>query len=407
MTLLERFLKYISIDTKSDPSKKTTPSSKGQLELAKVLVKELNDLNADDIYFDENNCYVYAKIKGNDELPKIGFISHLDTSPDASGNDIDPRIINNYNGKNIKLNSNIKLKVNDNKDLKNHVGKTLITTRGDTLLGADDKAGVAEIMQMIETIKNTEINHGDIYVCFTPDEEIGNGTLNLDYEKFSPDFAYTVDGSTVGELSYENFNAATVKIDIKGINTHTGTAKGKMINAIQLATMINSLLPNERPENTEGYEGFYHLQDLSGDVSKAHMKYLIRDFDQDNFAKRKLILHEIIKRLNKKYNDCIEMNIKDTYYNMGNVISKNSDVITETKRAIKDCGIEPLIKPIRGGTDGARITQNGILCPNIGTGGHNFHSIYEYVTLEDMEKSVEILVSIIKRFSNSKEKTIN
>ena len=407
MTLLERFLKYISIDTKSDPSKKTTPSTKGQLELAKVLVKELNDLNADDIYFDENNCYVYAKIKGNDELPKIGFISHLDTSPDASGNDIDPRIINNYNGKNIKLNSNIKLKVNDNKDLKNHVGKTLITTRGDTLLGADDKAGVAEIMQMIETIKNTEINHGDIYVCFTPDEEIGNGTLNLDYEKFSPDFAYTVDGSTVGELSYENFNAATVKIDIKGINTHTGTAKGKMINAIQLATMINSLLPNERPENTEGYEGFYHLQDLSGDVSKAHMKYLIRDFDQDNFAKRKLILHEIIKRLNKKYNDCIEMNIKDTYYNMGNVISKNSDVITETKRAIKDCGIEPLIKPIRGGTDGARITQNGILCPNIGTGGHNFHSIYEYVTLEDMEKSVEILVSIIKRFSNSKEKTIN
>lgn len=407
MTLLERFLKYISIDTKSDPSKKTTPSTKGQLELAKVLVKELNDLNADDIYFDENNCYVYAKIKGNDELPKIGFISHLDTSPDASGKDIEPRIINNYNGKNIKLNSNIKLKVNDNKDLKNHVGKTLITTRGDTLLGADDKAGVAEIMQMIETIKNTEINHGDIYVCFTPDEEIGNGTLNLDYEKFSPDFAYTVDGSTVGELSYENFNAATVKIDIKGINTHTGTAKGKMINAIQLATMINSLLPNERPENTEGYEGFYHLQDLSGDVSKAHMKYLIRDFDQDNFAKRKLILHEIIKRLNKKYNDCIEMNIKDTYYNMGNVISKNSDVITETKRAIKDCGIEPLIKPIRGGTDGARITQNGILCPNIGTGGHNFHSIYEYVTLEDMEKSVEILVSIIKRFSNSKEKTIN
>ena len=407
MTILERFLKYISIDTTSDPSKNTMPSTKGQLELAKILVNELADLNVDDIYFDQDNCYVYAKIAGDNNLPKIGFISHLDTSPDVSGNNIDPRIINNYNGKNIKLNKKVKLNVINNKDLKNHVGKTLITTRGDTLLGADDKSGIAEIMQMIEIIKKSSMEHGDIYICFTPDEEIGNGTLNLDYEKFTPDFAYTVDGSEVGELSYENFNAATIKIDIRGVNAHTGNAKGKMINAIQIATLINSLLPDERPENTEGYEGFFHLKELKGDVSNAHMEYLIRDFNQDNFIKRKIILYEIIKKINQKYNNCIDMNTIHTYYNMSNIILKNSEIITGTKKAIKDCGIEPIIKPIRGGTDGARITYNGILCPNLGTGGHNFHSVYEYITLEDMEKVVEILLSIVKQFSRGNTKTIN
>ena len=406
MTLLERFLKYISIDTKSDPSKKTIPTTRGQLELAKILVNELAELNVDDISFDQENCYVYARIAGNDDMPKIGFISHLDTSPDVPGNNIETRIINNYNGRNIRLNKEVKLKVNDNKDLKNHVGKTLITSRGDTLLGADDKAGIAEVMQMIATIKKTSMEHGDIYICFTPDEEIGNGTLNLDYEKFAPDFAYTIDGSSVGELSYENFNAATIKIEIKGINTHTGSAKGKMVNAIQIATLINSLLPDERPENTDGYEGFFHLKKLNGDESNAHMEYLIRDFNQDNFAKRKMIIHEIVKQFNQKYNNCIEMDIKDTYYNMSNIISKNSEVIVGTKKAIKECGIDPIVKPIRGGTDGALVTYNGIICPNIGTGGHNFHSIYEYVTLEDMEKVVEILISIINQFSKNKEKII-
>ena len=402
MDLLERFLKYISIDTTSNSSKNKTPSTKGQLQLAKLLVKELKDLNVDELYFDDNNCYVYAKIEGNSELPKIGFISHLDTSEDACGKNIKPKIIYNYKGKDIKLNRNIKLSVKENLDLKNHIGKTLITTDGTTLLGADDKAGIAEIMQMIECLKNINEEHGDIFVCFTPDEEIGLGTLNINYEKFCPDFAYTVDGSTVGELSYENFNAATIKIDIKGVNAHTGTAKGKMINAVNIATIINSLLPNEKPENTEGYEGFFHLKELKGDVSNTHMEYLIRDFDKDNFARRKMIIFEIVKKLNEKYGNCIDLDIKDSYYNMSEIVSKKSDIIVKTKEAIKNAGINPYIKPIRGGTDGANITYDGIVCPNIGTGGHNFHSIYEYITLDDMNKTVEILLSIVKEFSDKK-----
>lgn len=402
MELLDRFLKYVSIDTTSFPTKLDTPTTKGQLQLAKIIIQELDELNVDKLYFDEEHCYVYAKIEGNEEMPKLGFVSHLDTSSDAKGNDIHTKIINDYDGGSVILSEDIILDPNDYKDLKNHIGKTLITTDGKTLLGADDKAGISEIMQMIEKLKNEKIEHGDIFICFTPDEELGMGTLHLDYGIFKPDFAYTIDGSSLGEISYENFNAATAKIKIKGNSTHTGTAKGKMINASRIAFTINSLIPNEIPENTEGYEGFFHLEEIKGDVANAELEYLIRDFDKKNFHNRKILLTEIVSKLNQKLNNCIELNIKDTYYNMKDEIGANSSIIEQTKKAMKKVNVEPIIYPIRGGTDGAEITKRGIICPNIGTGGHNFHSVYEYAVLEDMEKTVEILVSIVKQFSNNK-----
>lgn len=406
MTLLENFLKYVAIDTSSDATKNDTPTTKGQLELAKFLIQQLKKLEVDELHFDENYCYVYAKIKGEEDLPKIGFVSHLDTSPDASGRNINPNIIYNYDGKDIKLNEKVTLSINQYEDLKNHIGKTLITTDGKTLLGADDKAGIVEIMQMIKKIKSEEIQHGDILICFTPDEELGLGTLHLNYNIFNPDFAYTVDGSDLGELSYENFNAATAKISIKGNSTHTGSAKGKMINAARIAIEINNSLPNEIPENTDGYEGFFHLDKIEGTTSYAEIEYLIRDFDKENFNMRKKILTDIVSKFNESFNNCIDLNIKDTYYNMANYIENNSQIIEQTKEAIKKVNVEPIVHAIRGGTDGAKITSKGIICPNIGTGAHNFHSIYEYVLLEDMEKTVEILVSIVKQLSN-KEKIKN
>lgn len=404
MNILERFLKYISIDTTSNSLNDKNPTSKGQFELAKLLVKELNNINLDEIHYDDENCYIYGVLKGNENMPKIGFISHLDTSEDVSGNNIKPNIIDNYNGLDVNLENGIILSTKDYPNLKEHVGKTLITTDGSTLLGADDKAGIAEIMNMLEYFSNSNDEHGDIYVCFTPDEEIGLGTSNFKSKYFNPDFAYTVDGGGLGEFSYENFNAATANININGISTHCGTAKDKMINAGRVATLINSLLPEELPENTDGYQGFYHLDNLEGNVSNATMKYLIRDFDKDNFEKRKLILTTIIEQLNKKYNNCIEISIKDSYFNMMDVISKESYLIEGSKEAIKKIGVEPNIIPIRGGTDGTDISYMGIPCPNLGTGGHNFHSVYEYICLEDMEKSSEILVSIVNYFSKNKSK---
>ncbi len=399
MTVLDRFIKYISIDTTSDSTKNNTPSTKNQLKLAKMLIEELNLLNVDEIHFDNNNCYVYAKLKGNEKLPKIGFISHLDTSENAKGSDIKPQIIYNYDGTNIKLNENQIISSEIYTDLKNHKGKTIITTDGSTLLGSDDKAGIAEIMQMLEYYSSNNEEHGDIYVCFTPDEEIGLGTQNVDYDIFNPDFAYTVDGSSLGELSFENFNAANVSIEINGISTHTGDAKDKMVNAVHIATIINSLLPNELPENTAGYQGFFHLSNLEGDVSQAKMKYLIRDFDKVNFEKRKELLKTIIKQLNDRYNNCISYQINDVYYNMKDIIGNKKELIDKTILAMKQVNIKPIITPIRGGTDGAEISYSGIFCPNIGTGGHNFHSVYEYVCVEDMEKTVDLLISIVKQFS--------
>lgn len=340
--------------------------------------------------------------KRRKNLPKIGFVSHLDTSEDANSKNINPKIINNYDGKDVFLNKDIILSKDIYPDLINHAGKTLITTDGTTLLGADDKAGIAEIMSMLEYYSKSEKKHGDIFVCFTPDEEIGLGTLHFNKELFNPDFAYTVDGSSVGEFSYENFNAATATIEINGISTHCGSAKDIMVNAALIGTYINSLLPNEIPANTENYKGFYHLEEFNGDVRKASLKYLIRDFDKNNFENRKNIITKIVNKLNKKYNNCINLNIKDTYYNMYDIVKKEEKLINGTLNAITKTGIKPVILPIRGGTDGTNISYQGIPCPNLGTGGHNFHSIYEYICIEDMKKASEILINIIKEFAEQK-----
>jgi len=401
MDILERFLKYVSIDTTSDSSKTNTPSTEGQRKLAELLYKEMIDLGLDNIYYDQSYCYLYAVLKGNEALPKIGFVAHLDTSENACGKDVRPNIITNYDGNDIALNDNVILRPDIYPDLNKHIGKTLITTDGRTLLGADDKAGIAEIMSMLQHFSTSKEQHGDILVCFTPDEEIGLGTLMFDKNHFNPDFAYTVDGSGLGEVSYENFNAASATITIKGISTHCGSAKGIMINAGRLATFINSLLPNEIPENTEGYEGFFHLDEITGNVAEAKMKYLIRDFDKNKIEERKQILSGIVNSLNADFNNCIKLDIEDNYFNMYDIINNVPELIQNTLSAISNIGISPEVIPIRGGTDGAELSYLGIPCPNLGTGGHNFHSIYEYVCLEDMEKVSEELVSIVNQFSKT------
>ena len=404
MNTLERFLKYISIDTTSSSTANDTPSTIEQHQLAQLLVEELNNMNITNIHYDQKHCYVYATLKGKSSLPKIGFVAHLDTSEDAKGNNINPNIIPNYDGSNIHL-KGITLSPEQFPDLLNHIGKTLITTDGTTLLGADDKAGIAEIMSMLEYFSTSNEEHGDIIVCFTPDEEIGLGTMHLNKEYFNPDFAYTVDGSSLGEFSYENFNAATANIQINGTSSHCGTAKGQMINAIRIATIINSLLPQEEiPELTDQKEGFFHLEELSGNVNHASMKYLIRDFDKKQFEQRKKVLETIIESLNKKYKNCISLKIKDTYSNMYDVIKDEQTIIDTTISTIKDLDITPLIVPIRGGTDGTDISFSGIPCPNLGTGGHNFHSTSEYIALEDMNKTTEILISLIKTFAKQNQK---
>ncbi len=403
MNILERFLKYVSIDTTSDSTKEDTPSTENQRKLAEIIVNELRDLNLDDVYYDIDHCYVYGKLSGDESLPKIGFIAHMDTSEDSKGSEIKPNIIRNYKGEDIILKDNVTLKVDENPDLKNHIGKTIITSDGTTLLGADDKAGVAEIMDMLQTLSISDDKHGDIYICFTPDEEIGLGTLHLDKKYFTPDFAYTIDGSTLGEFSYENFNAASATINIKGVVYHLGHAKDKLVNAVHIATIINSLLPDEIPENSENRDGYFCLMNMSGSLEEANMKYLIRDFDSLNFEKRKNILKAIIEKLNKRYGNCISLDINDSYYNILQIIEKRPDLISNTVAAIKETGVEPFILPIRGGTDGCSLTYDGIPCPNIGTGGHNFHSKYEYVCLEDMMKVSEILLSIIRKFSKDKD----
>ncbi len=402
MNLLERFLKYININTTSNSEIGTTPSTSEQRILASLLVQELKDMKIDDIYYDSSNCYVYAMLDGNINVPSVGFVAHLDTSEDAKGDNIKPNIIKNYDGKDIILENGSVIKVKDNITLKEKIGKTIITTDGTTLLGADDKAGIAEIMTMLEHYSKTNEPHGDIYVCFTPDEEIGNGTKYLDYVCFNPDFAYTVDGEHLGEFSYNNFNAALVQIHIKGISSHTGMAKNKMINASRIATMINDLIPNKYPENTENYEGFIHLDKIDGNVERCELRYLIRDFDILEFEKKKELFRNIVKELNEKYPNLIKFRITDQYKNMYEKIKDNTKFIDITKEAIEELGIDVMEVPIRGGTDGTDISYNGIPCPNIGTGSHNFHSTYEYVCLEDMEQTKDILVNIVKKFAKTK-----
>lgn len=395
MTVLERFLKYINIDTSSSSISETTPSTTNQQILAELLKEELIELGTE-IFYDKEHCYLYATLKGDDQLPKIGFIAHLDTSEDACGNNITPKIITNYDGTAITLNENNILSSKTYPDLQNHKGKTLITTDGTTLLGADDKAGIAEIMTMLEHFSKTKTRHGDICIAFTPDEEIGRGMEYFDYQRFNSPIAYTVDGSTLGEICYENFNAASVKIEISGNSCHCGTAKGVMVNAILIANAIISALPNETPANTEGYEGFYHIEKVNATVSAATLEYLIRDFDKDNFEKRKQLLTEIVEKLNEKYNQRIKLTIKDSYYNMRNIIEQDMTVIDIATAAMNSIGISPITIPMRGGTDGADATFNGLPCPNIGTGGHNFHGTHEYIAVEDMEKTTEILIAMVK-----------
>ncbi|NMB08149.1 MAG: peptidase T [Tissierellia bacterium] len=396
--IVERFIKYIGIDTKSDENSNTCPSTKGQLELGAILVEELKELGLEDVKQDEHG-YIYATLKSNidKKVPTIGFISHLDTSPDLDGKCVNPNIFI-YEGGDIKLNEQYSIREKEFPYLKELVGKELITTDGTTLLGADDKAGIAAIMDAMEyLINHPEIKHGDIKIGFTPDEEIGRGADKFDVEGFNADFAYTVDGGPVGELEYENFNAASVKIEIQGQNVHPGTAKGIMVNSLRVAMEIENMLPvNEKPEYTEGYEGFYLLDDINGSVDYTKMNYIIRDHSMEKFQQKKSHIKKIVDFLNDKYGNIITIEIEDSYYNMREKIEPHMEIVELAKKSMIDLGIEPNIKPIRGGTDGARLSYMGLPCPNLFTGGYNFHGRYEFIPVESMKLASQLIVKIIE-----------
>lgn len=394
-TVTERFLTYVKHHTTSDESSDTFPSTKRQLAFAAFLAKECEAIGLQSVSVDAYG-YVTALLPGNTaNAPTIGFISHMDTSPDASGENVLSNIVENYDGKAIPLNGTI-LSPKEFPSLKEYIGQTLITSDGTTLLGADDKAGIAEILTAAEyLLAHPEIPHGAIRIAFTPDEEIGKGVDFFDVDKFHADFAYTLDGGRIGELEYENFNAARAIIRIKGKNVHPGSAKNVMKNAALIGTEIASLLPErETPAKTEGYEGFFHLCSFEGDVTSATLNYIIRDFNADSFAHRKELLRLIVERKNAQYNNCIELDLHDEYYNMLSQIEPHMEIVSLAKQAMLDCGITPIIQPIRGGTDGARLSFMGLPCPNLFAGGHNFHSNYEYVPVPSMEKAVSMIVRI-------------
>ncbi|WP_299365688.1 peptidase T [Winogradskyella sp.] len=398
--IIDRFISYVTIDTESDPNSNTTPSTKKQWDLAHKLTKELISIGMKDVSID-NNAYVMATLPSNvdHEVPTIGFISHFDTSPDFTGKGVKPRVIKNYDGKDIALNveENIILSPSYFEDLRLYIGQTLIVTDGTTLLGADDKAGITEIVTAMEyLINHPEIKHGTIKVAFTPDEEIGRGAHKFDVEKFDADWAYTMDGSQIGELEYENFNAAAAKIKVKGKIVHPGYAKGKMVNSMYYATeFINALPKEETPEHTEGYEGFFHLHNIEGKVEETTLQYIIRDHDKDKFEARKTFMENIAKDLNQKFeSDIFELDIKDQYYNMREKVEPMMHIVDIAEEAMTSLGITPLIKPIRGGTDGSQLSYMGLPCPNIFAGGHNFHGRYEYVPVESMQKAVEVICKI-------------
>lgn len=400
--LLSRFLKYAKIHTTADPTSTTHPSSYCQLELAKLLKQECMDMGLSNVSLDKNG-YVMATLPSNLDTPvsTIGFIAHMDTSPDFSGKGVSPQIITDYDGEDITLNTNppIILSPSDFPYLKEVMGKTLITTDGTTLLGADDKAGIAEIMTAMEyLIAHPEIKHGEVRVGFTPDEEIGKGADLFDVEKFNADFAYTVDGGKLGELEAESFNAASAVVTIRGRNVHPGYAKNKMINSILIASEFIALLPSsEVPEKTEGYQGFYHLHDIDGDVEETHLHYIIRDFDKEAFENRKSYMAKCVDRINEKLGEnTATVTINDQYYNMGEVLKDKIEILELAKKAMESVGVHPEIKPIRGGTDGSRLSFMGLPCPNIFTGGHNYHGRFEFAVLEHMEKSVETIIKIIE-----------
>ena len=400
--LIKRFVKYAKVHTTSSEDSETVPSTEIQKDLAKILVEDLKEIGLSDAYMDDKG-YVYATLKANTDknLKKIGFIAHMDTSPAASGENVNPQIHRNYDGGDIVVNKekNIVLSPNEFSILWEKVGKTIITSDGTTLLGADDKAGITEIIEALKyIIENPQIEHSDIKVCFTPDEEVGRGADFFDVEGFNTDFAYTVDGGEIGELEYENFNASSVDVKIIGKSVHPGSAYNVMINAAAVATEFHSMVPqNEVPEKTKGYEGFYMLTYIGGEVDEAKLSYILRDFDLDGLNQRKAKIEEITKTLQQKYGeDRIIVEIKDSYYNMKEKIEPVMYIIDLAKKAMKDADVEPKIVPIRGGTDGARISYMGIPTPNLFTGGYNFHGYYEYAVAEEMEKAKEVIINIVK-----------
>ena len=401
--ILERFLRYVAVDTQSDDRNECQPSTAKQFDLQKLLQAELQAMGIS-AEVDEYG-YLMAAIPSNTDkkVDSIGFIAHVDTSPDCSGKDVKPQIVENYNGEDIVLNAerNIILSVDKFPELKQYYGKTIITTDGTTLLGADDKAGVAAIMYAVEYLQsNPNIKHGDIKIAFTPDEEVGRGTEHFDVEKFGAKYAYTIDGGEIGELEYENFNAASADITIVGEGIHPGYAKDKMINALSVAIEIDNSLPKkERPQHTEGYEGFYHLVELSGETENVTMKYIIRDHDMVAFEARKKMMQQVVDNLNTIYGgNRIKLTIKDSYYNMKEKVEPHYHIVEKAIKAMQQCGVEPKVKPIRGGTDGATLSYKGLPCPNIFAGGHNFHGKYEYLPLESMQKASEVILAIIQLF---------
>ncbi len=404
--LIDRFISYAIIDTESDPKSDTCPSSKKQWNLANKLVSELKEMGMSDVSIDDN-AYIMATLPSNVEhkVPTIGFISHFDTTPDFTGANVNPQIIENYDGKDIVLNEELDIVLSPKEfdDLKLYKGQTLITTDGTTLLGADDKAGITEIMEAMKyLLANPEIKHGTIKVGFTPDEEIGRGAHLFDVEKFDANWAYTMDGSQIGELEYENFNAAGAKVHIEGKIVHPGYAKGKMINSMYIAQeFIDSLPKMETPEHTEGYEGFFHLTDMHGNVDETNLEYIIRDHDKEHFIARKNMFEQLAFDINSKYQkELVSVTIADQYYNMREKIEPVMHIVNLAEKAMKHADIKPIIKPIRGGTDGSQLSYKGLPCPNIFAGGHNFHGRYEYVPVESMMKAVEVIVNIAKESAN-------
>lgn len=399
--LLERFLRYISVDTQSDPNSKTFPSTAKQLNLSRMLVDELQSLGIVGAHLDDHG-YVMATLPANTdkEVPVIGFLAHVDISPDMKADQIKPQIIKNYQGGDICLNKDmdIHLKLSDFPELDKYKGQTLITTDGTTLLSADDKAGIAEIMTAIEYLaENQEVKHGTIKIGFTPDEEIGKGVDHFDVQKFGAQFAYTLDGGELGELEYENFNAAFAKISINGRNIHPGTAKGKMKNAIIMASEFNDMLPVfDRPEHTEGYEGFFHIMRFEGVVEQAEIQYIVRDHNREKFENQKQLLREVAAFMNRKYGErTVQIELTDQYYNMREKVEPVYHIVEIAEKAMLELGIKPIIKPIRGGTDGSRLSYMGLPCPNIFAGGHNFHGKYEFIPLESMEKATQVILKVI------------
>ncbi|MCF7930450.1 MAG: peptidase T [Acholeplasmataceae bacterium] len=396
--LIERFLRYVKVDTQSDHDSNTFPSTEKQKNLSRVLLKELQGLGLK-AHLDDYG-YVYAKINKNKEgAHAIGFVAHVDTSPDAPGKDVNPRIIKKYDGSEIKLNEKLSMSPDHFPSLKRVIGDDIIVTDGNTLLGADDKCGVAEIMELAEYfVAHPEEKHGDIFICFTPDEEIGNGANHFDYDYFKADFAYTADGSEVGGIEYENFNAAGANLTFVGKSIHPGSAKNKLINALHLAMEFHEMLPKfKNPAYTENYEGFNHITNLKGEVEKAASHYIIRNHDMSLFNEQKKEFEVIKDYMNQKYGyQAVELTIKDSYFNMYEVIKDHMHIIELAKQAIKNVGLTPHAEPIRGGTDGARLTYEGLLCPNLGTGGYQFHGRLEFASIQQMQKAVQILIEVVR-----------